>query len=92
MIKDTGIGISDPRVGSVVFFHPWMKKKKDGTPYKPYPVLITSGQYLSGGMLSNFWSWQRVYSTGRLKKEGETGYGNFTMAEGVKVSLKIKIT
>jgi hypothetical protein len=92
MIHDTGVRINAPSAGTVVFFHPWEKKRKDGKPFKSYPVLIKSGDYLVNGRLSNFWYWQRVYSTGQVKKTVEHGYGNFTKAEGVETKTVVKIT
>jgi len=37
-------------------------------------VKVISGQYLSGGRVSNFWEWREVKANGRLGKI-ESGYG-----------------
>lgn len=39
-----------------------------------YEVLVTSGQFLSNGRVSNFWYWKRVNEDGSLGPE-ECGYG-----------------
>ena len=75
--------INNPKIGTIVRHTGWGKEKN-----KNYPcdVLITSGQLFSNGRLSNFWSWKRITSTGKLSKT-EHGYGSF-----VKKIKKYKIT
>jgi len=57
--------------------------------YKPYPVVIKQGSYLSNGRISNFWEWQRISLHGKLGEKG-CGYGNFTVADGYRIEVKIK--
>ena len=38
-------------------------------------VYITGGRYLSGGRISNFWSWQEILPDGSLSEKVESGYG-----------------
>ena len=90
MLVNTGEQINDPELDQVVFFQPWMgwnDKRK-----KPYPVIINNGCFLSGGAISNFWYWNRLTPTGRIKGEEEHGYGNFTRAEGYSVERKVVIS
>jgi hypothetical protein len=87
MITNTGIHIKEPKVNQVVFFKPWQGKNEMRK--KAYPVIIVDGQYLSNGLISNFWSWQRLTPTGRINPKVECGYGNFFQAEGYKVVRKV---
>lgn len=91
MLKNIGEEIRDPKQNQVVFYQPWQgetDKRK-----KPYPVIINSGCFLDPtfGSLSNFWYWQKLTPTGRIKPEIEQGYGNFFIAEGYEVQRKIII-
>lgn len=88
MILNTDIQISDPKVNQVVFYQPPRKFDKDK---KPYPIIINEGCYLSNGRLSNFWQWQRLTPSGRIRPKIENGYGNFTKAKGWKVERKVKV-
>ena len=89
MLKDSNVRISDPAINQVVFFKPWQGKNANRK--KAYPVIINSGKYLSNGLLSNFWEWQRVSPTGRINNNIESGYGNFTVAWNYEVQRKIKV-
>ena|ERR1035437_9423252 len=85
MIRNTKIGISDPKIDQVVFFKPWQGKD---TKKKAYPVIINSGQYMTEHGLSNFWYWQKISPTvGRISKNIEHGYGKFTLAKGYSVKI-----
>lgn len=85
MITDTKEHISNPKPHQVVFFKPWMGKNEKRK--KAYPVIINDGQYMGQHGLSNFWDWQRLSLTGRINKNVEHGYGNFTIAKGFKISV-----
>ena len=89
MITNTDIRINNPKVNEVVFYQPPRTFKRRDK--KPYPVIIKEGCYLSNGRLSNFWYWQRVTPSGRIKSGDEHGYGNFTKAEGWKIEIKVKV-
>jgi hypothetical protein len=86
MITNTKIIITSPKVNQVVF-HKAFQGKDAGK--KAYSVIINDGQYRDGtfSRLSNFWSWQKVSSTGRINKKVENGYGNFTIANGFKIRI-----
>ena len=90
MITNTGEQIRDPKVGEVVFFQPWQGKTDKRK--KPYPVIINSGCFLSGGRVSNWWSWNGLTPTGRIKPTVEIGYGNFFKAEGYEVQRKVTVS
>ena len=89
MLINTGEHIADPSHNSIVFFQPWQNNRERKK--KPYPVIINSGNYLSGGRISNFWYWQRISPTGRINPKIEHGYGNFSIATGYEVRRKIVI-
>ncbi len=80
MIKDTKYKINEPKVNQVVFFKPWQSKKE--AKKKAYPVIINDGQYMGTYGLSNFWNYQRISPTGRINRNVEQCYGNFTLASG----------
>ena len=92
MLINTGKKINNPQKDQVVFFQPWMGKTDKRK--KPYPVIINFGSYLDGisSRISNFWYWQRLTPTGRIRKEIEKGYGNFTVAEGYILTRKVIVT
>jgi hypothetical protein len=90
MIKNTGISIDSPKIGEVVFYQPW--QEKNDSRRKPYPVIIVHGAYLQNGLISNFWNWQRLTPSGRIKPKIECGYGNFTKASGYSVVRKVVVT
>jgi hypothetical protein len=88
MITDTNTHISEPKKNQVVFFKPWQGKKD--AKKKAYPVIINDGEFFTKGIhggLCNFWDWQRVSPSGRINKNVEKGYGNFTIAEGFGVKV-----
>jgi hypothetical protein len=88
MLTNTEIPISNPSVNQIVFFKPWQGKNDKRK--KAYPVIINSGNYLSNGLISNFWYWQRITPLGNINSTIEHGYGNFTEATGYnKVERKI---
>lgn len=87
MITNTGKMVKEPKVNEVVFYQPWQNKRDFQK--KSYPVIIKSGNYLSNGLLSNFWYWQRLTPTGRINPKVECGYGNFTEATGYDVVRKV---
>lgn len=89
MLVNTNEYIQEPIKDQVVFFQPW--EGKTDKRKKPYPVIINEGCFLSGGRVSNFWYWQRLTPTGRIRPEIEHGYGNFTIAEGYEVQRKVKL-
>lgn len=89
MLVNTNENIDSPSVNSVVFYTP--RSNNIGRKKKPYPVIINSGQYNVNGRLSNFWYWQRISPTGRIKPEIEHGYGNFTVAEGYEIQRRVKV-
>lgn len=91
MLVNTNVKISDPDRNQVVFFRPWCDIKQ-GETGKEYPVIINSGRYLSGGRLSNYWTWCKVTPTGKISEKIESGYGNFYIAEGFEVEIVRKIT
>lgn len=80
MITNTNEPISSPEKNQVVFFKPWEDEKDKRK--KAYPVIINEGQFFSNGAISNFWYWQRITPTGKIKPKIEHGYGNFTIAIG----------
>jgi hypothetical protein len=67
-----GKQITSPEINSIVKFSGWRFNKD----YYPCDVYIISGQYLSGGRVSNFWYWKRILPNGDLSEE-EHGYGDF---------------
>jgi hypothetical protein len=87
MLVNTKARIESPLINQVVFYNPW----RDEPRKKPYPVIINSGSYYSNNRISNHWYWQRVSPTGRINPKIEYGYGSFTVAEGYKISRKIKV-
>lgn len=58
------------RVGKYFVYDPDGKAHKQGR-----PIFITSGQFLSGGCLSNFWCWRYVRPDGNLSNKEGSGYG-----------------
>jgi len=89
MLVNTGELIRDPKVDQVVFYQPWQGKNDKRK--KAYPVIINSGCFLSNDRVSNFWYWQRLTPTGRIKPEVEHGYGNFFIAEGYQLERKVVV-
>lgn len=89
MLTNTGEQVQDPKADQVVFFQPWQGKTDNRK--KAYPVIIKEGCFLSGGRVSNFWYWQRLTPTGRIKSEVEHGYGNFFVAEGYELQRKVVV-
>ena len=89
MLVNTNEHIQDPEKDQVVFFKPWQGKTDNRK--KAYPVIINTGCFLSGGRVSNFWYWQQLTPTGRVRPEIEHGYGNFTIASGYEVQRKVKL-
>lgn len=87
MLVNTGKEIRKPKIGQVVFFQPWQGKNDNRK--KAYPVIITDGQYMGTHGVSNFWYWQRLTPSGRIKPEVEHGYGNFTEASGWELERKV---
>ncbi len=69
--------INSPKIGSIVRHTGW---KRDEDINYPCDVYITSGQFLSGSRLSNFWYWKRILHDGSLSAE-EHGYGDFEETE-----------
>ena len=84
MITDTKHPISNPKVNQIVFFKPWQGKDAKK---KAYPVIINDGQYMGTYGLSNFWDYQRISPTGRINKNVEQCYGNFTLAKNITVRV-----
>lgn len=81
--------IDSPKIGTVVTHTG--QRMEDNQDY-PCDVLITSGQYLSGGRVSNFWYWKRVLPDGKLS-EMEHGYGSFAKSSNqynIEISVIIK--
>ena len=79
--------INSPKIGTVVR-HTGCRFEDD----KNYPcdVLITNGQYMSYGRLSNFWYWQRVLPDGSLA-ETEHGYGSFEKSDkNYEIETRVK--
>ena len=72
-----GNKIDSPIIGTVVRHTGW--RFEDDKNY-PCDVLITRGQYMSNGRLSNFWYWRRVLDDGTLA-DTEHGYGSFEESE-----------
>jgi len=89
MLVNTEIRVTCPNANHVVFYKYWQGKDERK---KAYPVIINSGNFEVNGRISNFWRWQRISPTGRINPNVESGYGNFTEAEGYEVTRKIKIT
>jgi hypothetical protein len=53
-------------------------------------IYITSGEYLSNGRVSNFFTWRRVNEDGTLSKREYSGYGwRAKPAKGVKVEIRV---
>ena len=77
--------VKDPAIGTIVSHTGWGFEKSENYPCDVY---ITSGKYLSGGRLSNFWYWRRVLSNGKLAKE-ECGYGSFEETKDYKIEIKV---
>ena len=91
ILVNTNKKINEPKIGEVVYFQPWMGKNANRK--KSYPVLIKSGCYLDAMFhnVSNYWTWQHLTPTGRPKGDIEQGYGNFTIAKGWKVEIKVVV-
>jgi len=89
MLINTNKEINNPKINQVVFFQPW--KGKNDHRKKPYPVIINSGNLFVNNLMSNFWYWQRITPSGRIRPEIEHGYGNFFIAEGYELQRKITI-
>jgi hypothetical protein len=60
---------------------------------KNYPcdVLITGGQFMSNGRVSNFWYWRRILPDGVLS-EVEHGYGSFEKSnKNYKIETRVSL-
>ena len=89
MLVKKGTEIRNPQLNQVVFFQPWQGKTDSRK--KAYPVIINKGDFLVDGRVSNFWYWQRLTPTGRIKGKQEHGYGNFFEARGYLVERKVVV-
>ena len=90
MLTITKNRVREPRPDEVVFYQP--RNYDNQNHKKPYPVIVSSVKFEIGGRVSNFFYWQSITPTGRIRDKVEHGYGNFYAAEGWSVSRKITIT
>lgn len=70
--------IENPKIHTVVYHTGW--GKEDNTNY-PCDVLITDGNFLSNGRVSNFWRWKRILPDGTISEKEESGFGDFEQSD-----------